>query len=174
MLPSGPIRLVGITDGRTSASPPAPTRLAARCRRRALHGLRLVRRRVRPSPSQSRSRAMEEVVDASRRGSVHGLQRLRSDLPFSCDHHAKGLKRPRRPARRPGNPQTRAREPDGRGCHAPFDHPEEVSSRGLSPRLSFGALRIPLRSSSPGRRTARCLRPMRRDPAEWCTTCLPR
>ena len=83
--------LVRIIDGRTPSSPPASTGLAASCRRRALHGLRLVRRRVRPPPSQPRSQAMEEVVDPPRRESVHRVQRLRSDLPFSRDHHAKRL-----------------------------------------------------------------------------------
>jgi hypothetical protein len=135
MLPSGPIRFVGIMDGRTPASPPAPTRLAARCRRRVLHGLRLVRRRVQPSPSQPRSQAMEEGVDASRCGSVHGLQRLRSDLPFSCDHHAKGLKRPRRRARRPGNAWTRARESDGRECQDLVDSTHSREAEGCRQSL---------------------------------------
>ena len=35
---------------------------------------------------------MEEVLRAARTGSLHGLQRLRCDLPVPCDHDAKERK----------------------------------------------------------------------------------
>lgn len=55
----------------------ASPRVAARHRPRPLHGLRLVRRRLRTSPAQPAGHSMEEVFDAPRRGPVHRLQRVR-------------------------------------------------------------------------------------------------
>jgi len=71
--------------------PAAPTRLASGSRHRPLHGMRLVRGRVRAAPAQPRRRAVEKVFDAARCRSVHGLQRLRGGVPVSRDHDAPGL-----------------------------------------------------------------------------------